>query len=200
VGRIAGVTAGQIRERLLAAASVVFSLKGYEGATVADIAREAGLSSGAIYSQFQSKAHLLVEAVQAHRAQVARSLLPPIRHRNVVEDLTILARRLNRGGEPNTSLLAEALVAARRDAELAAVLAAAMADSETDMAAFVRAGQESGGVDTTVSAEAVARLALILGIGGLFVRDLDLPTIAPADWSALANRLVAVIIPEEKSA
>src|SRR3954447_23886469 len=41
MGRIAGVTADETRERLLQAAIDVFALKGYEGATIADIARQA---------------------------------------------------------------------------------------------------------------------------------------------------------------
>ena len=42
MGRIAGVTPEETRERLLDAAARVFELKGYEGATVAQIAHEAG--------------------------------------------------------------------------------------------------------------------------------------------------------------
>ena len=39
MGRIAGVSPDQTRERLLDAAARVFELKGYEGATIAQIAR-----------------------------------------------------------------------------------------------------------------------------------------------------------------
>ncbi len=189
----------QTRERLLTAASRVFSLKGYEGATVADIAREAALSSGAIYSQFESKAHLLVEAVRAHRTQVRRTLFPPGRRRNVIEDLAVLAQRLNRPAEPETNLLAEALLASRRDAELAAVLAAALTDSESGVADLVRGGQDTSQVDQGVTADSIARLALMLGLGGLIVRDLDLPPIAPAEWSDLTARLLSAITPKETS-
>ncbi|HKE75173.1 MAG TPA: helix-turn-helix domain-containing protein, partial [Acidimicrobiales bacterium] len=66
MGRIAGVTPEETRERLLDAAARVFELKGYEGATVAQIAREAGVSSGAIYAHYASKADLLADALRAH--------------------------------------------------------------------------------------------------------------------------------------
>lgn len=49
------------RERLLAAARTVFAAKGYEGASVNDIAAEAGFTKGAFYAAFPSKAALFVE-------------------------------------------------------------------------------------------------------------------------------------------
>lgn len=43
------------RERLLAAAEKVFAEKGYDGAKLADIAAEAGVSVGAVYFRFKDK-------------------------------------------------------------------------------------------------------------------------------------------------
>ncbi len=51
------------RRRLLDAASEVFLEKGYEGTRVAEIARRAGLTTGAIYGNFESKADLLTAAL-----------------------------------------------------------------------------------------------------------------------------------------
>ncbi len=51
------------RQRLLDAASEVFLEKGYEGTRVAEIARRAGLTTGAIYGNFESKADLLTAAL-----------------------------------------------------------------------------------------------------------------------------------------
>ena len=52
------------RERLLTAAADACVEFGYEGATLADIARRADVSTPAIYSHFSGKADLLVEACQ----------------------------------------------------------------------------------------------------------------------------------------
>ncbi|MBB3221038.1 TetR/AcrR family transcriptional regulator [Pseudoduganella umbonata] len=46
------------RERLLAAAAVVFTREGYAGASIDRIAEEAGYSKGAMYSNFASKDEL----------------------------------------------------------------------------------------------------------------------------------------------
>ena len=53
------------RQRLLDAATEVFLEKGYDGTRVAEIARRAGLTTGAIYGNFGSKADLLTAAMAA---------------------------------------------------------------------------------------------------------------------------------------
>ncbi len=53
------------RQRLLDAATEVFLEKGYDGTRVAEIARRAGLTTGAIYGNFHSKADLLTAALAA---------------------------------------------------------------------------------------------------------------------------------------
>lgn len=46
--------------QILDAAAKVFGAKGYERATIADIAKEAGIAEGSIYNYFKSKGDLLV--------------------------------------------------------------------------------------------------------------------------------------------
>ena len=46
------------RDAILAAARKIFQRQGYDGATVADIAREAGVASGTVYLYFPSKLDL----------------------------------------------------------------------------------------------------------------------------------------------
>ena len=49
----------ETRARLVDAAAEVFSERGYDGAGVQEIARRAGLTTGAIYGRFTGKAELL---------------------------------------------------------------------------------------------------------------------------------------------
>lgn len=48
------------RKQILAAAIKVFAAKGFERATIAEIAREAGLAEGSIYNYFKNKGDLLI--------------------------------------------------------------------------------------------------------------------------------------------
>jgi len=65
----------QTRERLLAAAARVYARAGFNGATLDDVAAEAGFTKGAVYGHFGSKENLLVALVDEHLAdQIAEQI------------------------------------------------------------------------------------------------------------------------------
>ena len=53
------------RERVLSAARRLFSERGYEGATIRDIAQAAGMSTGAVFASFADKSELFEEILTA---------------------------------------------------------------------------------------------------------------------------------------
>ena len=55
----------QTRTKVLAAARRLFSEAGYEGATIRDIAAEAGMSTGAVFANFTDKSDLFREIMAA---------------------------------------------------------------------------------------------------------------------------------------
>ncbi|WP_374657882.1 TetR family transcriptional regulator [Phenylobacterium sp.] len=55
----------QTRAKVLAAARRLFSEAGYEGATIRDIAAEAGMSTGAVFANFTDKSDLFREIMAA---------------------------------------------------------------------------------------------------------------------------------------
>jgi AcrR family transcriptional regulator len=62
----------QTRTRLLEAAETVFSRRGFHGASIDEVAAEAGYSKGAVYSNFASKEDLLLELIDRRFEQDAR--------------------------------------------------------------------------------------------------------------------------------
>lgn len=62
------------RAELLAAAVVVFARSGYDGASVEEIAEQAGYSHGAVYSNFDGKADLFLTVFEDYMAERAREL------------------------------------------------------------------------------------------------------------------------------
>jgi AcrR family transcriptional regulator len=62
----------QTRARLLAAARKIFARRGYHGASVEDVAEEAGYSTGALYSNFAGKEDLLLALFEDHAATQVR--------------------------------------------------------------------------------------------------------------------------------
>src|SRR5512144_792031 len=58
------------RRQILDAAVTVFSRRGFDGSTLAHVAREAGVSVGTVAHYFGSKADLFEEALQDHFLEV----------------------------------------------------------------------------------------------------------------------------------
>lgn len=67
------------RQDLLDAAAQVFARRGFEGASVEAVAAEAGLSTGAVYSNFQSKEELFLdlyeERIQRRRRELSDAVV-----------------------------------------------------------------------------------------------------------------------------
>src|ERR1700689_2395001 len=119
MGRVAGVTATETRERLLRAAADAFASRGYDGTRVADIAASAGVSNGALYAHFGSKAELLVGALREHGRQGLADMFAADPGRPVVEMLLAIGRGLRHRPDAGGYLQVEALVPARRDEDVA---------------------------------------------------------------------------------
>ena len=67
------------RERLLAAARSVFARSGFHGASVEEIASEAGFSTGALYSNFDGKEDLFLVLMEREIAEHAREIVDAVR-------------------------------------------------------------------------------------------------------------------------
>src|SRR6202012_3707552 len=70
------------RKRVIAAAREIFDTRGYEGATIREIARHAGVSVGSVFTTFASKGEVLSEVMQQRLAALYAELdrvLPPLR-------------------------------------------------------------------------------------------------------------------------
>jgi AcrR family transcriptional regulator len=190
MGRIAGVSPEETRERLQDAAARVFERKGFEKATTAEIAREAGVSSGAIYGHYSTKAELLADALRCHGDRATASLFPPGVRMDAADVLVTLASRLAQREDDDTALLSEALLAARRDPELARAVGDALTERSAVMAAVIAEGQAEGALVDDISADVGARFALMLGLGSMLVAELDMPEIDQDDWNTFVRRFI----------
>lgn len=199
MARTAGVTPDQTRAKLLDAAARVFEAKGYEGSTVAEIAREAGVTTGAIYTHFDRKVDLLADALRTHSGRVAAAALDGGDAEDPAAVLIALATRLVQRDERQTALLAEALVASRRDAGLAQVLAATLGRREKALAALLAHGQREGRLRGDASPTAAARFALMLALGSLFAHTLDLPAVDLDEWESLVRTVIDGFVPDQES-
>jgi AcrR family transcriptional regulator len=143
------------RQALLDAAVAEFASKGYEAATVAGIARRAGVTTGAVYAHFRGKLELLLEAVGLHTADVFVRRALGIAKRPAHEMSHSLARGLV--GTPvvhRDLLLIDAIVRARRDPQVARTYRRVIEAHVEGFEHTARLGIESGRIDPIRSSRA----------------------------------------------
>jgi AcrR family transcriptional regulator len=199
MGRIAGVTAAETRERLLRAAADVFAQRGYDGTRVADIAAAAGVSNGAIYAHFGSKAELLTGALRRHGRRLLAELFAADPDRSVTELLLVAGRWLPRRPDPCSYLIVEALVAARRDEDVARPMRDYIGERADWIAGLMRVAQAGGELDPALSPGALAHFCLLLAMGSALVTP-DLHAVGDEEWTALLARIVAALAPAGSTA
>ena len=99
----------------------MFLEQGYERARVQDIARAAGLTTGAIYANYRDKSELLLAAIAGKSAAEVETLLASARRTRAARPPRELGSRMA-FREHERPLLLEAVVASQRDPALAALL------------------------------------------------------------------------------
>jgi AcrR family transcriptional regulator len=173
------------RTLVLDAARRVFLARGYQGATLEQIAEEAGFSKGVMYSQFDSKADLFLALLEARiseraaeNARMARSLREG--------DLLSLIDHLARGDQATPGwllLVIEFRVHAARDAELSRRYAQAHARTVEALADVLATVGGRDGQGRAVEPRRLAELLLAFSAGATLEQA--------ADPAALGGRQVA---------
>src|SRR5436190_23575787 len=139
------------RERLIDAAAKVFAERGYDRAGVQEIARRAGLTTGAIYGRFSGKAELLQAAIQLHTTDELDDLFAQHGFEGHASDILrtvgshLVAPTCDDEGEG--ALLLEAFVAARRDAEVRTSLVALVDERAGLLGELVETAKRDGSID-----------------------------------------------------
>lgn len=189
MGRTAGVTAEETRRKVLRGAARVFARRGYEGATITEIATTAKLSTGSIYAHFAGKAELFSAVLEAHgRPQLARRLHDD-RPFDITDYLSDAGADLHRPAAERT-LLIEAVMAAKHDPKLRRVLSRWFGDQQSFFTSAIAAAQAAGTMNDDFSAAAAARFATAVVLGSLVLNVLDVPDVEPEAWSDVVHQIV----------
>jgi AcrR family transcriptional regulator len=160
------------RAELIATAVKVFARRGYNGASVEEIAEEAGYSHGAVYSNFEGKADLFLAVFEDYMAERVRELaatqaaLPPdapleARARALADQWM---KRLARDRE-SVVLHMEFIAHADRDPELARRFGTRSSAMREALSRYISQYQEEAGVELALPADDLALVLRALGIG-----------------------------------
>ncbi|HEX9482793.1 MAG TPA: TetR/AcrR family transcriptional regulator [Solirubrobacteraceae bacterium] len=167
------------RERLLVAARSVFARSGYHGASVEEVASEAGFSTGALYSNFEGKEDLFLALMEREIDEHAQEITTAVRERTSIADratggarqwMTMIER------EPEALLLfMEFWAYGVRDAKVRTKVAARFAQMRQVLTGLIAEGVRDFDLELTIPAEqlAVAIDALADGIARQKLADPD---------------------------
>jgi AcrR family transcriptional regulator len=181
----------ETRDRLRAAAAEVFAEKGYEGAGVQEIARRAGLTTGAIYSRYSGKAELLAEAIRVESGPQLDELFARVRPEGQAAELVRRAGSHLVTRDPRASgILLEAFVAARRDPELRALLQKHVAARTEVFGRVIEIAKGHGDIDGDIDTASIVHLCQAVAFGFLLYEAIDAPRPEPEAWQDLIGRLV----------
>lgn len=176
------------RERILAAAERLFAAEGFSGVSMPTIAAASGVTAGAIYKHFDSKAALFFEVVR--RAVAATPAAP--------EGLTWLpemvanytARRMKRVRQ----LAIEVHYAAAKDATVRTILKRALDAQKADIRAVVAASQATGALDASLDAGLLAETVFVFILGLTHAETLAPQLLGDAAWRDFVRDRVAAML------
>ena len=194
------LTNSELSERLLAAAADLFAEKGYEQAGVAEIARRAGVTTGAIYSRYTGKADLLQDAVKNHApTEITRLLRAEDNDQSPKDILADMGAHLLDDLHESTGIFIEALVAARRDPDLAIVLHQLATQEGEQVEKILEAAKAFGSIDQDLDNLALVRLAHAIGYGMNVTRLLGLELPTNDSWTDVINRVINSFAPTNEN-
>jgi AcrR family transcriptional regulator len=161
------------RAALVDAAFEEFSTKGYEAATVAGIARRAGVTTGALYAHFSGKLDLLLATIGLTPAEDVVDSFASMAAMPWSEASRIMGEGMATPPDRRMILLLDVIVVARRDPHVAQILRRGL---ETYLEAMKRAndkGVELGVIDPALRTDELARLTALLTFGRMVFAALD---------------------------
>ncbi len=157
------VRAQRTRGQLLDAARRVFTERGFDGATIDDIAEAAGVSKGAFYFHFATKEDAFVALIHEWAASVSKRLQQSVAGTGELAQI-VESLASSHNAEWGPSLLIEFWAQAGHSPQVAQGLVEAQRAWRAGTLKVIRAARRAGLVSDSVSAEsAVALLEALRG-------------------------------------
>jgi AcrR family transcriptional regulator len=200
VPRVSAAHEQEVRDRILTAATRVFSEKGYQGSTIADVVRESGLSVGAIYTYFSGKDELIRLSCDQIAArgldQLAERLAPAT---TTAERMAIAVRLFietidDYDGAPGQVSLVQAWAEADREPGVREMLAARRERLVGAGRYLIAQGIASGELPAWLDVDAVTRGFLGL-LDGLLLQRIEAGSAyRPADLERRAGAILELLL------
>jgi AcrR family transcriptional regulator len=174
------------RDRILVRAARLFADRGYDGVTMPAVAEASGITAGAIYRHYRSKAELFFHVVR--RAVEAAPISPEAPIPEIVATYT--TRRLRRVRR----VAVEVHYAAMKDPRLGRLLRNSVDRQIDEIRDNVAAAQRSGVPVASADAEFVASAVMVFIMGLMHLETLNPKLIDDPRWEAFVRNCAAALI------
>jgi AcrR family transcriptional regulator len=166
------------RKVVIDAAMTCFSQKGFHQTTMQDVATEAGVSPGALYTYFKSKEDIIEEAAKERRQSRAVRMETASLLDGAIDTIgqifTDFSGTLERGDlTPESRIRPQIWADALSNDRTSHILKESWGDIIKRNAEVVRRGQDSGEIDPTLNSESVAMMVLCIADGLLLHKLVD---------------------------
>jgi AcrR family transcriptional regulator len=189
--RIPKASFDERRNHVIDAAMTCFSQKGFQKTTMLDVATEAGVSPGALYTYFNSKEDIIEEAAmerrqsRAVRMETASLLGGAVA--TIDQMLEDFYKEIDRDDPASESRIRPQIWAdALSNDRMKNILKDTWSDVALGLTEVVRQGQASGDIDPTLDSKSVALMLVCLGDGLVLHRLVEPETL---DLTLIGNVL-----------
>ncbi len=177
------------RDLLVELAAQVFADEGYASASVRDLGRRAGLTSGALYGNFRGKAELLIEAIDARLTTDLWTLPDDIASKTLTDIVGYQFEHYDTRAQL-MSLLLEGVIAARTDEEVRERLRQTLAQRMDRSTEVFNERREAENLSPDVDLDAAIKVIWSIEIGLRVLSLLGIKGPKPDDCANVVRRLM----------
>ncbi len=189
------------RDRILRAAAKVFARHGFDGASLGQVADEAGFTKGAVYSNFESKddlfASLLEIRCRESLEEIHRLLEAPGPAEGRVQAIGDRLTQRVLGDRDGTRLFLEFWSQSLRNPRLRRRFRAIWGETRAGLARLIEDGASLAGVALPLPADQLVSAAMALYDGLALQMLLDPGLVQPCTLGAALSLIVPGLTPEE---
>jgi AcrR family transcriptional regulator len=187
------------RARILELATEAFANQGYAATSIRTVAVSAGMTTGAIYAIFGSKAGLLLEVVRESIETDLEDFPPEVLERPLPD---IVTWQFERSDTPRRrrlrKLLVEAAGTASTDVEVRDALGALLRSRLATWAEAHREWQASEAIDPTIDMDALTAMSMALELGIGLLDELAIRTPTPTQSADFVARMLRSLVPTDR--
>lgn len=184
------------RQQVLTAAAECFRRRGFHGASMAEIAKTAGMSAGHIYNLFENKDDVIAAIVERDRDEIVQRIQETLEGNDVAGALLAAVEESfhEPEREAEAALNLEVLAEASRNAKLAEVVVASETVIRDKAMVLIRMALDPAA--GTLPADEIEARASVLGalFNGLMVLSVSQPHLNQAAVARVMQRVMRLLI------